>query len=89
MILLLAGAGVVTIIPLLLFASAARRIPLSLVGILQYIAPTLQFLVGVFIYHEAFSGLHLAGYSIIWFALILFWGEGLMANRKPSMQAAD
>ena len=48
---LLAGAGVVTSIPLLMFASAARRIPLSLIGILQYISPTLQFLIGVLIFN--------------------------------------
>ena len=53
--LLLIGAGAVTTIPLLMFASAAQRIPLSLVGILQYIAPTLQFLLGVLVYHEPFD----------------------------------
>ncbi|MEK7483379.1 MAG: EamA family transporter RarD [Planctomycetota bacterium] len=53
--LLLIGAGLTTTIPLLLFASAAKRIPLSLVGILQYIAPTLQFLLGVLLYKEPFS----------------------------------
>ena len=53
--LLMAGAGVVTTIPLLMFASAVQRIPLSMVGILQYITPTVQFLLGVFLYHEPFN----------------------------------
>jgi chloramphenicol-sensitive protein RarD len=61
----MAGAGIITIMPLLLFASAARRIPLSLMGILQYISPTLQFLVGVVIYKEAFSNIQLIGYAFV------------------------
>ncbi len=86
---LLIGSGVVTVIPLLLFASAARRIPLSLVGILQYIAPTLQFLIGVFIYHEPFTPPHLLGFGIIWLALLLFWGESYFANRKLNIQVIN
>ena len=53
--LLMVGAGVVTTIPLLMFASAAQRIPLSMVGVLQYITPTLQFMLGVLVYHEPFN----------------------------------
>ena len=79
--LLLAGAGLVTTIPLLMFASAAQRIPLSLVGVLQYIAPTLQFLIGVLIYKEPFDQSHLIGFGIVWLALIIFWGEGFLARR--------
>jgi chloramphenicol-sensitive protein RarD len=80
--LLMAGVGVVTTVPLLLFASAAQRIPLSMVGVLQYITPTMQFLLGVLIYREPFNRSLLIGFSIVWAALILFWGEGLWANRK-------
>jgi chloramphenicol-sensitive protein RarD len=80
--LLLAGAGVVTTIPLLMFASAAQRIPLSTVGILQYIAPTLQFLLGVLAFHEAFNRDRLIGFSLVWLALIIFWAEGTLASRK-------
>ena len=79
--LLLVGAGLVTTLPLLMFASAAQRIPLSLVGVLQYIAPTLQFLIGVLVYKEPFDQSHLIGFGTVWLALILFWGEGLMARR--------
>ena len=69
---LLAGTGVVTTIPLVLFATAAQRIPLVLVGLFQYIAPSLQFSIGVLVYNEAFTRERQIGFSIVWFALILF-----------------
>jgi len=78
------GAGVVTTIPLLMFASAARQIPLTIVGLLQYIAPTLQFLIGVFIYKEPFDLGHFIGFAIVWVALIVFAGESYLANRAVS-----
>ncbi len=80
---LLIGAGAVTTIPLLLFASAAKQIPLSLVGLLQYIAPTLQFLIGVFLYKEPFDQSHLIGFGIVWAALIIFVIENYLAHRMP------
>jgi chloramphenicol-sensitive protein RarD len=79
--LLMFGAGVVTTIPLLMFASAARQIPLTVVGLLQYIAPTLQFLLGVLVYKESFDHTHLIGFGIIWIALIIFWMENYMSHR--------
>ncbi len=84
--LLLVGAGLVTTVPLLMFASAAQRIPLSLLGIIQYVAPTLQFLVGVLVYKEPFSQAQLIGFSLVWAALILFWGEGLWSRRRMKVQ---
>jgi chloramphenicol-sensitive protein RarD len=88
--ILLVGAGLVTTIPLLMFASAAQRIPLTLVGILQYIAPTLQFLIGVLIYREPFSHEQLIGFSIVWAALIIFGVEGILARRpQPVAAGAD
>ena len=78
--LLMIGAGAVTTIPLLMFASAARRIPLTTVGIMQYIAPTLQFLLGVFVYKEAFTTTKLVGFSLVWIALVVFWVEGALAR---------
>ncbi|HLO13526.1 MAG TPA: EamA family transporter RarD [Anaerolineales bacterium] len=81
--ILLIGAGGVTTIPLLMFASAARQIPLTVVGLLQYIAPTLQFLIGVFIYKEPFDHSHLIGFGIVWIALIIFWVENFLAHRVP------
>lgn len=74
---LLAAAGPITAVPLLLFASGARRIPLSLLGLLQYIGPTLQLLLGVWLYHEPFGGARLAGFAMIWAALALYTAEGL------------
>jgi chloramphenicol-sensitive protein RarD len=78
--ILLIGTGAVTSIPLLMFASAARQIPLTMIGVLQYIAPTLQFLIGVFLYHEPFDQSRLIGFSLVWLALILFWVENYLAN---------
>jgi chloramphenicol-sensitive protein RarD len=79
--LLMVGSGVVTIIPLLMFASAARRIPLTMIGIMQYVAPTLQFLIGVLIYKEPFASAQMIGFSMVWIALIVFWMEGVIAHR--------
>lgn len=81
--LLLIGTGAVTSIPLLMFASAARRIPLTMIGVLQYIAPTLQFLIGAFLYHEPFDHTRLIGFSLVWVALIIFWLENYLASRLP------
>lgn len=81
---LLVGGGIITVIPLLMFSFAARRINLTLVGFLQFISPTLQFLVGKFVYQESFSQTQFIGFGAIWIALIIFSMEGLvvMANRK-------
>jgi chloramphenicol-sensitive protein RarD len=81
--LLMVGAGLVTTVPLLMFASSARRIPLSVVGILQYIAPTLQFLAGVLIYKESFDQSRIVGFSLVWLALIIFWLENYLYQRMP------
>jgi len=79
---LLVGTGVITTVPLLLFASAARQIPLTLIGVLQYIAPTMQFLLGVLVYHEPFSRTQLIGFGMVWAALILFSIEGIWVSRR-------
>lgn len=81
--LLMVGAGVVTTIPLLMFTSAAKRVPLTTIGVLQYLAPTIQFLIGVFIYKEAFDRTRLIGFSLVWLALIIFWVENYLASRAP------
>jgi chloramphenicol-sensitive protein RarD len=81
--ILLIGTGAVTSIPLLMFASAAREIPLTMIGILQYVAPTLQFLIGVFLYHEPFDHSRLVGFSLVWLALLIFWVENYLAHRAP------
>ena len=81
--ILLVGTGVVTSIPLLMFASAAREIPLTMIGVLQYVAPTIQFLIGIFLYHEPFDQSRLIGFSLVWIALIIFWVESFLASRVP------
>ena len=85
--ILLVFSGLVTALPLLLFGRAARSIPLSLIGILQYIAPTVQFLLGVFLYREPFSPTRLVGFAIIWTALIIFTLEGFLNRRKQAAPA--
>lgn len=81
---LLIGAGLVTAVPLLLFAKAAQRIPLTMIGLMQYIAPTGQFLIGVLLYKEGFSHAQAIGFGIIWFALIFFWMEGWLNSRAEN-----
>ncbi len=83
---LLITAGPVTAVPLLLFAYGARRIPLSLLGVLQYIGPSLQLLLGVLLYKEPFAGPKLAGYALIWSGLFLFSAEGLWRAQRQSPQ---
>ena len=80
--LLLALTGVVTAGPLLLFAAGARLVPLTTLGVLQYLAPTLQFLIGVLIYGEAFSHTRLIGFGIIWIALAIYTAEGFAMRRR-------
>ncbi|MCA1029459.1 EamA family transporter RarD [Bacillus timonensis] len=70
--LLLIGAGIVTAMPLLWFAQGAKRIPLSMIGILQYIAPTISLVLGVFLYNEHFSKVHLVTFMFIWTALVIY-----------------
>ena len=86
--LMLVGAGLVTVFPLLLFASAAQRISLTMIGILQYINPTMQFLLGVLIFKEPFDHHRLIGFGVVWVALILFGLEGFLAGRRPRVQAS-
>ena len=79
--LLLVFGGVVTAVPLVGFAYGVRRIPLSVVGLLQYIAPTLQLLLGVWFFHEPFDTARALGFGAIWLGLALYAGEGLWRSR--------
>ncbi|WP_454723852.1 MULTISPECIES: EamA family transporter RarD [Cupriavidus] len=81
-------AGPVTAVPLLLFAAGARRIPLSLLGLLQYTGPTLQLLLGVWLWHEPFPASKQAGYALIWISLVIYALEGLLAGRRRLVAAA-
>jgi chloramphenicol-sensitive protein RarD len=83
----LLAAGPITSIPLLLFAAGARRIPLSLAGVLQYVSPTLQLSLGVLVWHEPFDAQKRFGYALIWLALALYSGEGLYTWRRATASA--
>jgi chloramphenicol-sensitive protein RarD len=78
--LLMVGAGFITTIPLLLFASATQRIPLTTIGVMHYITPTLQFLLGVLVYREAFSATQAFGFGIVWVGLLLFCAESFLSR---------
>lgn len=84
----LLGAGVMTATPLLLFASAARQIELWLVGMLQFIAPTLQFVLGAVVWHEPWSGGQAVGFVLIWIALGVFVVDLLRRTRMPPVTTA-
>lgn len=82
--LLIMASGVLTAIPLMMFASAANNLPLSVLGMLQYVAPILQLLVGVIIYDEAMPPARLAGFALVWLALIVFTWDGLRHARRAA-----
>jgi chloramphenicol-sensitive protein RarD len=84
--LLLIAAGPVTAVPLLLFAAAARRIPFSTLGLLQYLGPSLQLLLGVWLYGEPFAE-RAPGYVLIWIALAVFSVEGLVQGWRTRASA--
>ena len=79
---LLVGTGLITALPLALFSTGARLIPYSMVGIIQYIGPTLQLLLGVFLYHEPFAGPRAIGFVLIWCGIAIFVGDNLRASRS-------
>ena len=88
--ILLVASGVVTAVPLVLFAYGVRRVPLSTIGVMQYVAPTLQLLSGIFVFHETFAPAQAVGFAFIWAALIVYAGEGLWRARRlrPALAAA-
>jgi chloramphenicol-sensitive protein RarD len=81
-VLLLISSGPVTAVPLLLFAGAAARVPLSQLGVLFYLNPTMQFLIGVFVRHEPLSPWRIAGFGLVWVALIAFTADSLTHHRR-------
>jgi chloramphenicol-sensitive protein RarD len=88
--LLLVATGVVTVIPLLFFAASATRLPLSTLGLLQYLAPTLQFLLGILYFHEEMSAGRWVGFGLVWLALMIMSGHGLHranASRRDRLVA--
>jgi len=87
--ILLVLAGVVTTLPLLMFGSAARTIKLTTLGVLQYISPTIQFVLGVFVFGEPFTPARLVGFAIIWLALVIYSLEGIAVRRRAVLAPAD
>jgi chloramphenicol-sensitive protein RarD len=86
--LLLAGTGAITAIPLLLFGAGMRRLPLTVIGLLQYLAPVLQFAVGVGIRHEPMPTARLVGFSLVWLALIVLTVDGVRNQRNTAAERA-
>ncbi|MEN8199172.1 MAG: EamA family transporter RarD [Thermodesulfobacteriota bacterium] len=80
--LLLATTGIITSMPLLLFGYAAQRIPLSTLGIVQYLAPTLQLCIGIFIYAEPFPREQFFGFSLVWAGLLIYCLEGILISYR-------
>ena len=85
---LLAGAGVTTAVPLMLFGAAAIRTPLATLGSLQYIAPVMQFLIGVLVYREAMPASRLAGFALVWIALVIFAVDTVRTARADARVTA-
>ena len=81
---LLVLSGPLTALPLLLFAAGARRIPMMTLGVLQYIGPTIQFVLGVWLFHEPFAGPRLVGFVLIWLALVIYTMEGWVSMRRQA-----
>ncbi|WP_225825874.1 EamA family transporter RarD [Streptomyces naphthomycinicus] len=84
---LLASTGIVTALPLVCFGAAAIRVPLSTLGLLQYLAPIFQFLLGVLYFDEAMPTERWAGFALVWLALILLTGDALRFARRPARRA--
>ncbi len=86
---MMVGAGPITTIPLLLFAAGVRQIPLTLVGMLQYINPTMQISIGILLYKEPFTSAQLLGFGLVWSALVLLAVEAYATSRWSQMGVTD
>jgi chloramphenicol-sensitive protein RarD len=86
--LMLVGSGLLTAVPLLLFAEAANRVPLSGLGMMQYLTPTLQLIIGVLLFSEPMPPARLAGFAIVWCALALFTWDAVRASRSANADRA-
>jgi chloramphenicol-sensitive protein RarD len=78
----LIGAGIVTSLPLLWFAAAAAKLQLSTIGILQYLAPSIAFLLGIFLYHEAFDFHSFVTFALIWTGVVVYCLDALYKLKK-------
>ena len=87
--LLVFSVGIVTAVPLLLFAYGAQRIRLVTLGLLQYLAPAVQFLIGLLMYHETFTPIQFRSYALIWCGLIIYTVDGFWSQRHRLKSAAE
>ena len=85
-VLLLASTGVVTAVPLLCFGAAAIRVPMTTLGLLQYLAPVLQFALGVTVLHEAMTPMRWAGFALVWVALVIFTFDAVRHHRRRQLR---
>lgn len=86
---LLASTGIVTALPLVCFGAAAIRVPLSTLGLLQYLAPVFQFLLGILYFHEAMPPARWAGFALVWLALVLLTWDALRTAHRGARAVAD
>lgn len=84
----LIGVGPITAVPLMLFAAGARRVSMTTLGLLQYIGPTLQLALGVWLFGEPFGPARLVGFALIWTALLIYTADGWRVSRQPRAEAA-
>jgi chloramphenicol-sensitive protein RarD len=85
-VVLVMGTGLITVIPLLCFGGAATRIPLSTLGLMQYLTPSVQFLLGIVVFHEPMPAMRLVGFCLIWLSLAIFTFETLRHHRRQVRQ---
>ncbi|OQS07916.1 hypothetical protein THRCLA_00087 [Thraustotheca clavata] len=86
---LIIGGGVVTIVPLLLFSAAAQSVPLSVIGIIAYVSPSVRFAIGALVYHETLTSFQLCGFILVWVALVVFTLESYAISRQKQPQLMD
>jgi chloramphenicol-sensitive protein RarD len=86
---LVAGTGVITAIPLICFGAAATRVSMTTLGLLQYLAPTIQFAIGVFLLDEPMPALRWVGFALVWLALVIFTVESVNHRRRQLRLVAE
>lgn len=86
---LLIGTGLITAVPLIFFGAAATRVSMTTLGMLQYLAPSIQFALGVFFFHEAMPPLRLFGFCLVWMALAVFTVESVSNHRRQLRQQPE
>ena len=79
---LLVSTGIVTAIPLIFFGAAATRVSLTTIGLLQYLAPTFQFAIGVLVFREEMPAMRWVGFGLVWIALVMFTYEAIRHRRR-------